>query len=158
MKNRSNTKIMNKHKNGTFACARFDDSAKELYAWVNEILFDYKEQIQLYEDLHITLHFSRTGNALAEAEARPLKTPIKLKQLEYFGPNSDVLVILVDSPELQTLHKDMKEMYNLEYDWGEYRPHITIATQMTDKIKAKVPNIDLYTSKIEVSEIDPEYL
>lgn len=40
---------------------------------------------------------------------------------------SDVVIVKIESPDLHVLHHTVREMYNVEQMYDEYRPHLTLA-------------------------------
>ena len=109
--------------NGTYVGVKVHDVqlVKEIQA---EVL---TESMIAHEDLHCSVIYSKGRGKLPRLDpARSYSGTIAGFKL--FGPNSDCLVLDVDSPELQELHEELKDQ-GLTHTWPEYSPHVTLTYQ-----------------------------
>ena len=84
------------------------------------------------EDLHITIAGNKTRQfPWKPKEYPPLEIDPASMGLELFGANQDTLVLTFDSPELAERHQWARDTYGMDWDFEEYRPHITLATGVT---------------------------
>lgn len=68
------------------------------------------------------------------------------KKFEIFENAKDgakCVVLLIDSPQLQTLHKNLMETYGCTYDFPEYIPHITLSYVVPDHIQEHPMTINI---------------
>jgi hypothetical protein len=84
-------------------------------------------------DVHTTILYSRKpvfgfeplGDDVPEWE-------ISFAGFDLFGENKDVLVMLLESPDLVLHHKELMDEYKASWDWDEYQPHITLSYSAAD--------------------------
>jgi hypothetical protein len=80
-----------------------------------------------YDDLHCTVLYSKNLNkATGEAKSKNVYVARISEFVKWDGHNGKpYLVCLLDSPGLQKLHADWREL-GYTVDFPEYRPHITV--------------------------------
>ena len=83
------------------------------------------------EDFHTTLINSRKCADIQDldddmGDSEIVAKPTELHVFETFD-NKRALVIKLDCPYLEERHKYLMEKYELEYDYDEYIPHITLS-------------------------------
>ncbi|AXG66946.1 RNA ligase [Dickeya phage vB_DsoM_JA29] len=83
------------------------------------------------DDLHVTLAYDKNNpdNDIPLSNADFKAT---ISGVELFGANSDILVLTLDSEDLQREHARIHENPNVNFDFIPYRPHITIAKNATE--------------------------
>lgn len=83
------------------------------------------------QDLHVTLAYDKTN----PENDIPLSTEefsATISGVELFGANSDILVLLLESEDLQKEHARIHANPDVTFDFIPYRPHITIAHHATE--------------------------
>ena len=112
---------------GTFVGVRLTSrSIAQLQGWMDQNLLDHAEPA---ETLHTTLVISKDK----PIAIHPLKyDPVVLidpstYEIELFGDDKDVMVLSFDSEFLQARHMQLRQKYNLSWDFPEYNPHITLS-------------------------------
>lgn len=101
------------------------------------------------DDLHVTIMYSRQPvdwmrigeswqSEISVGEGGP-------RIMDAFGPNGDTLVLGFASDELVWRHESIKEK-GASWDWDDYQPHITIATEFDGDISS----VDPWEGKIEL--------
>lgn len=83
------------------------------------------------EDFHTTLIYSRKWADIKEldenmGESEIIAKPTELHVFETFDKKR-ALVIKLDCPYLEERHEYLMQKYDLEYDYDEYIPHITLS-------------------------------
>ena len=80
-------------------------------------------------EFHSTLLYSRKSLPTLKLDSN-LTYQAKIKSIEVW-PNHDkktnVLVIVLDCPELKDRHKYLMKKYNATYDYPEFKPHLTLS-------------------------------
>lgn len=61
--------------------------------------------------------------------------------IEFFGENEDVMVITLDSPDLQQRHTELHAQGDRAWSWPEFKPHITLATKISAEQRANVEEL-----------------
>jgi len=147
--------LMKSHFYGTFVGVWYQmRDAKTLLQWASsQGLTDVTE----LEDVHTTIHYSKKGNRGTMREAKGKIFTVETAGLELLGENEDILVVRVVSDELERLHENLKNNYGLEYDFPEYKPHITIKYDFQGDInELELPEMELQTTKIHVQANKPK--
>ncbi|AXG66622.1 putative cyclic phosphodiesterase [Dickeya phage vB_DsoM_JA33] len=83
------------------------------------------------DDLHVTLAYDKNNpdNDIPLSNAEFKAT---ISGVELFGANNDILVLTLESEDLQLEHARIHENPNVKFDFIPYRPHITIAKNSTE--------------------------
>lgn len=92
-----------------------------LFDEIRSIFPDIK--MQPADNLHITVSYSRED--VVGLKSRKYEVEVTPKKFELLGENKDVLVLVVESKELDDRHEEIKDM-GATYDWGDYKAHLTI--------------------------------
>lgn len=83
------------------------------------------------DDLHVTLAYDKTNPEndipLSNADFRAT-----ISGVELFGADSNILVLLLESEDLQNEHARIHANPDVSFDFIPYRPHITIAHNATE--------------------------
>jgi hypothetical protein len=106
---------------GLYVSVTPDEKTKEIIKAVASVL-----DTPCQEDLHCTLMYSREKALRTDLYVyRPTSFNAAMSEIHLLGPNKDVLVILLESEELQ---KEFNRLTSLgaEYTYPTYLPHITI--------------------------------
>lgn len=77
------------------------------------------------DDLHVTLAYDKT-NPDNPAKVSKDRFRAIIAGVEMFGANNDILVLTLESEDLQAEHARIHECGNVNFDFIPYRPHITI--------------------------------
>lgn len=116
-------KDYSKYKDGVYISVDIDSFSTEN---INKYIEDNLKDVEHNTSLHCTLIYSK----------KPLNRDVKneeyeaigtFKKFSLLGPNSDVLVIELDCDKLTQRNKELVEEYDFVSDFGEYKPHITLA-------------------------------
>lgn len=80
-------------------------------------------------DLHVTLIFDKTAKFSWDPKSyKPaLKIPAKSGSFDLYGPSNNTLVYKFKNDTLEKRHNGAREMYDLDWDYPEYSPHVTLA-------------------------------
>jgi 2'-5' RNA ligase len=114
-----------------------------------------------HEDFHVTVVYSRKGiPAIADY---PIKFPIVAK-VKSFGTlpslkgDQNALVCFLDSKQLHDLFNVFVSEYGAEWDYEDYKPHITIDYDYRGNTLPKnIPLFPINLTSIKIEEIDPEW-
>lgn len=130
---------------GTFAALRVaQESAERLHNFAE----DYGiANIVDERDMHVTLISSR--KYLPDFEAygilgEHLKVEIDKVSVWDTRSGQKALVVELDSDVLRDRHKEIMDEHEAEYDFDEYKPHVTLSYN----IESDAPNLDMMNSEI----------
>ena len=159
--------VEKKSQKGTYSGVRFSkDTVKRIRAYIKENKIPNRIASK---KLHTTVLFSRKYlpeyKPAGEYEEALVGTPKKFEKWlsqpdDETGERKSCLVLTYDCPELVKRHKDLMKEHNAEYDFDEYKPHITLSYDVgrdfdTKKLKpADVGNIDIVEEYIEELNLD----
>lgn len=127
---------------GTFIGIKLhDQSNKQLEEWCNE------NHINCDPPFHVTLILDKNQKfSYAPVKYNP---PIILNQKTYkFDIFDNGLVLTFDSDKLSKKHLMLRDKYNIEWDYDEYKPHITLDYEW-DAVKSnriKLPDFPIKLS------------
>ena len=91
-------------------------------------------------------------------------TPLKL---EYWPGHKEkgVVVILLDSPDLQAINKKLMDDWKMEVSFPDYKPHLTVAgnilkdmseekvLKLLEKLNKKLRKVDLELTGIHIENV-----
>src|ERR1035437_8997181 len=102
---------------------------------INKVITELKNvfghsQLVDPEDYHSTLLYSRVGNA-QDIECVPYLCIAHILDIELWDTHDTCIVAKLDCPALQIRHKHLMEKHDLQWDYEEYKPHITLAYDLT---------------------------
>lgn len=108
--------------------------------------------------IHTTLLYSRKYLPNYKPQGM-LKYPLKARFKEYVvwktsppDPKQEpwnCLVMKIDCPELEKLHKKYMEEHDAEYDYDEYHPHITLSYNIGNLDVTHLPPFDGHLDIVE---------
>lgn len=130
------------HKNGTYVAAYVSPAdAQKLYHQVKKIIPG--EDLHTPGKYHTTIVYSRIGKPQLEKINFPSITG-NIKQWKIFPTQtgSRCLVLLIDSPLLERIHKNLHSLYRLSYDFPDYIPHITVCYDYKGSLPEILPEIN----------------
>lgn len=106
-------------------------NAADIVAWARK---SGLENIEDGAEMHVTIAHSRAPvdwmKVPSAWEAKMTVPDGGPRVMDMFGPNNDKVVLCFKSTELEWRHETMKAA-GASWDWGEYQPHVTIATMAT---------------------------
>ena len=110
---------------GTFVGAKLTpDTETRLMDWLSRTGM---QNTTPREDLHITIAGNKTRQFPWKPRTYgPLEIDPKSVFLDTFGENGETLVLRFDSPELEKRHQWALDTYGMDWDFEEYKPHITL--------------------------------
>lgn len=118
-----------KDQRGVYVAVKYNQSA-------GDDLLEFIKKYQIpstlkAEDFHTTLIYSRKWADIKEldddmGDSEIIAEPTELHVFETFDKKR-ALVIKLDCPYLEERHKYLMQKYDLEYDYDEYIPHITLS-------------------------------
>lgn len=134
---------------GTYAGVRFDDDTIKrikAYAIDNEI----PDRLESRK-LHTTLLYSKkhlpdyvaSGDLDEPLIGKPTGFDVWESQPDDEGIKSNCLILLYDCSELVKRHKDLMSQHEAEYDFDEYKPHITLSYNIGDLDVSKLNAEDI---------------
>lgn len=89
------------------------------------IRFDGSTQDPDRFDFHSTVWFTTTEHDIPN-RSHPVNVTARAKNFALFGSNQDILVLEIESEDLEQLREHYGSTYNMEDEWPDYRPHITL--------------------------------
>ena len=148
------------HPDGTYIAAQLTKkSQKDLDYFVTEAQIPNAADPKQY---HSTVIYSRKG--VPDAKNYKFKLPFKAKIKEWkkfdtqFGKSGKCLVAIMDSPELEKAHKEIRETYGAQHGYPDYHPHVTVSYDYDGPLPKVIPNIELEYGSIQIEPLDPEFV
>lgn len=121
---------------GTYAGVRFDrDTIDALEKFVKD-----NNIPNGHDDWHTTLLYSRKHlPEYKPAGEYPEPMNGTASGFEMFGEDKNILVLTYSCPELSKRHKELMDEHDAEFDFDEYRPHITLSYDPQDVTPDDLP-------------------
>lgn len=147
------------HPKGTYCMVTLSKaSQKALDTWVTKHKIPNATEPSTY---HSTVIYSRKG--VPEAKNYPIELPIKAKiakwQIFNTQNNQRALVAIMNSPDLEQHHLNLKEQYGATHDFPDYHPHVTVSYDFKEEpIPSEVPNLELEYDSKEFKALDPDFV
>lgn len=136
---------------GTFVGVRFStETINNIVNWMKKNGIDKPVTSDLLHTT-VTLDKERFFDWKPISFNPPLEINPSSYSFELFGPENDVLVLKFDCPELRERHMMSREEYDVKWDWGEYKSHLTLSYDGDNDID----NLELPTFPLI---IDREYV
>lgn len=112
---------------GTYAKLILSDKSKQQISEFLKVL--NIENPTLEQELHATLIQSRDTNVnLGDVDINfPITADGSEFQIFKTAVDDNCLVLLLDSPQLHSIHHYIRDNYNLNHDYPAYHPHITLS-------------------------------
>lgn len=124
--------IAKKVPDGSYVAVRYDEESKDA-------LYEFAKNLNLpnllpKEKYHTTLIYSRKYNPNIKIDQSLYPLKVKGNELHVFETqdNKRAAVMKFDSKELVERHNFLMSEYQLEYDYDEYIPHITLSYDIGD--------------------------
>lgn len=153
-------KNMSAHPNGTYVAAKLTkESQKALDYFVTEAGIPNAADPKQY---HSTVIYSRKG--VPDVKDYKFKLPFEAKIKEWrlfdtqLGKSGKCLVAIMDSPELEKAHKEIREKYGAEHGYPDYHPHVTVSYDYAGPLPKVVPDITLRYGSTEIKPLDPQFV
>lgn len=150
-----------KHKDGTYVSMDLTQECKNLLDNFVEMNLGLTERVDK-STYHITIIYSRTPVPSAEFGAGlTTTTPATVIGYEVFPTKNDgkCLVMRLKFTFAEFLNKKLTDE-GATSDYSEYKPHMTIAYDMTQEVDPKslpIPQFPLYFEAVKVAPLDPEF-
>ena len=127
-----------------------DSMRKKIREWKKENV-PAAQIVEDEDDFHTTVLYGLKEEVTKKDILKHLKpgpVDIELGKLKVFEaddrrPESDALVLEVTSPALTKLHKKIKKAFNVESNYPDYNPHVTIAYVEPGSLKALYKDGDI---------------
>lgn len=142
-------------KTGSYVAVRFSDDSQDR-------LTEFAKQRKLNnlvptDKYHITVIYSRKPISDGFKAYGLLEDPLIVQpnHLSIFPTQSgsNALVLELEAPQLKSRHKELMDKYDLEYDFDEYKAHVTLSYDCGEY----KPSDDEDYSSLEDLEIVEEY-
>ena len=101
------------------------------------------------EEFHVTVVYSRRHVSALHGYPFP-NVKATTTGIELFGPESDIKVVTLESPELQSIVASLKHL-GVTSDYPEYKPHITIGGEPKPDERLDMP-LEL---ELEFHQVEP---
>ncbi len=156
--------IEKKQQKGTYAGVRFsEDSVKRIRTFAKENKIPNRVP---HKKFHTTVLYSRKylpdykpqGNV--NMVGKPTKFEVWESQPTPERKCTQCLVLMYDSPELVKRHKALVKEHDAEYDFDEYKPHVTLSYNVGEDFDLKkldpsqIGNIDIVEEYMEELNLD----
>lgn len=153
-------KNMNKHPDGTYVAAKLSkDSQKALDEFVTQEKIPNAADPKQY---HSTVIYSRKG--VPDVHDYKFALPFEAKIKEWrlfdtqFGKSGKCLVAIMESPELEKAHKEIRETYGATHGFPDYHPHVTVSYDYDGPLPSTIPDVPLKYDTTEIKPLDPEFV
>lgn len=153
---------MAKHKDGTYVSMDLTAESRTMLDRYVELMLGLTERVDP-STYHITVIYSRTPVPTAEDSAGlTTDIPATVKGYEVFPTKSNgkCLVMRLDYPYANTLNAELTRQ-GATSDYNEYKPHLTIAYDMTQEVNPAtlpIPQFPLYFDAVKVAPLQPDYV
>jgi len=132
---------------GTFIGIRLtQESTARLVGWMDSCLIESPEPA---DQIHITLLMSHT-NPIPHMPMKYDPTVPIFKEnynIDLFGEKKNIMVLTFESDFLQNRHTALRKKYGVSWDWPDYKPHITLTTEIQEiATDLEPPDFDLELS------------
>jgi hypothetical protein len=104
-----------------------------------EVKFNGKSQAPEDFDFHTTVWFTANAVILPNSSKSININDIEPKGFTLFGPESNILVMEIDSEQIRSVRDAFGTEYGLQDTYPDYRPHIT----MSYSYQGDLPQIEL---------------
>lgn len=142
---------------GTFVGIRLTtDSNARLAGWMEQNLIVSPEPI---DKLHVTLILDKNKKLPHHPITYNPAIPIdpETYQLDLFGTEKDVLVLKFKSEFLEKRHMQLQKKFQVDWDFPEYSPHITLTTEVQEiRTDMEPPDFELELDREYVEEMNPD--
>jgi len=101
----------------------------------------YLKGQEINQDLHCTIIYSQKPQK-EEVQVKEYKAIGTFKEFNLFGPDKNVLVAEINSPDLIRRNKDLVKEYNFISDFDEYKSHITLVYNAKNIDINSLPSMD----------------
>jgi 2'-5' RNA ligase len=149
------------HKDGTYVSMDLDEQSRALLDNFVEMNLGLTERVDP-STYHITIIYSRTPVPSAEKYAGyGSEQPAKVTGYEVFPTKNDgkCLVARLNFPFAELLNKQLTAE-GATSDYDSYKPHLTIAYDMTQEIDPEtlpIPQFTLTFAPAKVAPLNPQY-
>lgn len=114
--------------------------------------FDGSQQDPEDFDFHTTVWFTTSEHRLENSQTE-IDISVKPKGFALFGELKNVLVLEVQSDELQHIRDDFGDRYNMTDQFLDYRPHITMCYNYSGPLpEVNLPDFDLQANLLKVKK------
>ena len=149
-----------KHKDGTYVSFEMADHCRDMLDNFVEMNLGLSERVDK-KTYHITVIYSRTPVPAAEQFKQNRGITGRAVGYEIFPTKNDgkCLVMRVECPEASNLNAILNGL-GATSDYGEYKPHVTIAyniTQEVDPHSMPIPQFPLVFDIVNVDPLDPQF-
>jgi 2'-5' RNA ligase len=104
------------------------------------IRFNGRYQPTLAFDFHSTVWYTTNAVLMDNVTQTININDIVPKGFALFGPGENILVLEIESEQLNSIRDTIGAQYALEDEWPDYRPHITLSYRYLD---SDLPKVDL---------------
>lgn len=147
------------HPDGTYVATTLTKaSQKQLDDYVSKLKIPNASDPAQY---HSTVIYSRKG--VPEVKDYKFKLPFKAKIKEWkqfdtkLGSSGKCLVAIMDSPELEEAHSEIRREYGATHDYPDYHPHVTVSYDYAGPLPDEVPDMELEYGDVEIKPLDPQF-
>lgn len=132
---------------GTFVGVKLTtESNARLTGWLAQNLIIDPEAP---DEIHITLILDKTSKFVHVPinYDPPISLDHRTFRIEAFGPENDTLVLRFDCEFLEHRHAQLKAKYDIQWDFPDYSPHITL----TDEVQEIATELEPPDFELEIS-------
>lgn len=158
------SEITNKNKGTYIAYHLSNSSMHTLEKWMK----DKEIPNALHKDkLHVTIVYSRKylpdfkarGNLSPTPLAKPKEFVIWKNSDDSGEKNANCLIMLLNFPEAEKRHKQIRDEHGATFDYDKYQPHITLSYNIGDMdIKdLEVPKLNLTFDEEYMEDLDLDW-
>ena len=119
-----------------------------------------KQNIKVPKDLHTTIAYSKKNFNYVINESDVVIKPEDMKGFDLFGDNKNILVMLINSPELTSRFNTTIDS-GAVYDYKEYQPHITLSYDyngtVDDLSNLILPDFDIILGNEYEEDLDESF-
>jgi len=154
--------FMEKAPTKKYVAVQYDEATqRKLRAWAQDNGFDLttkydgtKQDAKDF-DFHTTIFFTTTEHQIPNhVKVIAPSASAKVVDIMMLGVNNDIPVLKIESPMVLRLRKHYAEVYGMEDQWPEYKPHVSVSysKDLPDMSKVKLPTFELTFNEIKVDD------
>lgn len=153
--------LFESYNSGTFVSLKLTaDSSHLLATWMKEN--NVPDPVKI-EDLHVTIIYDRNSEFPWEPEKYRINLDPKTYRLALFGTNNNILVLSFKNKLLSDKHHKAKKEHNIQWDFDEYIPHITLTKDLPtnfDLSELKIPtfSIQLHNETVRPNKVTEQLI
>ena len=143
-----------------------EETSQKLREWCDSNGFDLTKSYDGKElepgefKFHSTIWHTTSKHHLENGKTKITPVRAEIKSFECLGENNDIPVLKLKSDELVELREKYQSEYNMEDQWPDYKPHVSLSydrRDYTDELnRLTLPDFDVYYDTLVIDDIQED--